>query len=226
MRLDSGQGIFRLDQRLSDVPGVRLQQFNLSPQYNLFSISTNSIRLEQNADYIQIAIPLSELGPMQPGDSIRLGAVVGGNACNRFAQTQWLDTSVLGYSLTGSGMHHVLLEGLRVRLALPPFLDSDGDGLLNWQEQLAGTDGNDRQSTLQVRAVLVAPHQLHLSWPTVPGKRYIPETAKDLTSGFAPLSESAFPRTAGSTSDSLLINLDELASSPAGRFYRIRLATP
>jgi hypothetical protein len=34
----------------------------------------------------------------------------------------------------------VNLEGLCVQLALPPSLDSNDDGLRDWQEQFAGTD--------------------------------------------------------------------------------------
>ena len=222
--LNIGQGIFRLDKMLSDVRGAQLQQFNLSPQTNDFSISTNSVALEQNADFIQIAIPLGELGGLQPGDLVKLGAVVGRGAFDEAAQIRWLDTSVLGYSLVGSDMRHVRLEGLCVQLALPPSLDSDGDGLLDWQEQLAGTDPHDRQSTLRVNAAWVSSSQIRLSWQTVSGKCYQLEAADSLSAGFVPAAEPTFPRIAWSTNDTCFINLTGTRSS-AARFYRIRLIT-
>jgi hypothetical protein len=222
--LNIGQGIFRLDKMLSDVPGARLQQFNLSPQTNDFSISTNSVALEQNADFIQIAIPLGELGGLQPGDLVKLGAVVGGSAFDEASQIRWIDTSVLGYSLAGSDMRQVLLEGLCVQLALPPSLDSDDDGLRDWQEQLAGTDPHDRRSTLRLNAVWVSSGQIRLTWQTVPGKCYQLETTDNLLAGFAPVAEPAFPLTARSTNEDHVINWGGTGSS-ATRFYRIRLVT-
>jgi hypothetical protein len=104
LKLNIGQGVFRLDRELSDVSGARLQQFNLSPQTNGFAISTMSVALEQNADFIQIAIPLSELGGLLPGDRIKLGMVVGGPLYDDVAQTRWIDSTVLG----GSGSYPAL----------------------------------------------------------------------------------------------------------------------
>jgi hypothetical protein len=117
---------------LSDVPGLRLQQFNRSPQ-------TTLVKEEQNANFIKLAIPFSQLA-LQPGDRLRLGAVVGGGACstNRELQTRYLDRSYLGYSLSGMGQGPVVLEGVEVQLG--PDLDPDGDGLLTEEELRLGTD--------------------------------------------------------------------------------------
>src|SRR2546422_334823 len=49
-RSNIGQGVFRLDAEISDVPGARLQQFNRSPQ-------NEAAPGEQNADFIELAIP-------------------------------------------------------------------------------------------------------------------------------------------------------------------------
>ena len=86
---------------------------------------------------------LGELGGLRPGDLVKLGAVVGGSALDEAAQIRWIDTRVLGYSLAGSERQKVLLEGLCVQLALPPSLDSNDDGLRDWQEQFAGTDPHE-----------------------------------------------------------------------------------
>jgi hypothetical protein len=130
--LNIGQGAFRLEAGLGDVPGLRLQQFNRSPQ-------STPVPGEQNANFIKLAIPLSELA-LRPGDRLRLGAVVGGGAfcTNRELQTRYLDRSFLGYSLSGSGQAPVVLEGLEVELG--PDLDPDGDGLLTEEELRLGTD--------------------------------------------------------------------------------------
>ena len=87
--------MFRLDQTFSDVPGVRLQQFNRSPQQ--FSQPQ-----ETDAGFIEVAIPFSSLDDIKPGDKITLGAVVGTGGINTQKQYQFrqFDTAHLGRSLT------------------------------------------------------------------------------------------------------------------------------
>jgi len=133
LALNIGQGVFRLDAALSDVPGARLQQFNRSPQ---LGIVTN----EANADFVELAIPLSELGGLQPGDVLQLGAVVADPGINTNAdqQTRELDRAFLGEALYGSGQGPVVLAGLRVKLPDDP--DPDGDGLPTEEELRLGTD--------------------------------------------------------------------------------------
>ena len=89
-----------------------------------------------------MAIPLSSLGQLLPGDVVKLGAVVGGGEFDAHParQARRLDSSYLGTSLIGSGLGPVLLEGLSVRLALDPGPDPDADGLLTMDEQRLGTD--------------------------------------------------------------------------------------
>ena len=133
LSLNIGQGIFRLNSEIADVPGARLQQFNRSPQ-------AGGVPGEENADFIEVAVPLAELGDLQPGDTIKLGAVVGGVLfdTNVDAQTRQLDSAFLGTALFGSGQGPVLLEGVSVRLALDP--DPDSDGLTTAEEIVLGTD--------------------------------------------------------------------------------------
>ena len=130
---NTGQGIFRLAPGLTNIPGIRLQQFNRSPQ-------AAPVPGEQNADFIEMAIPLSELGGLRGGDLLRVGAVVGGagvdtNAANQFRD---LDSSFIGNSLRGSGFSNVVLEGVQIQLADDP--DPDSDGLTTTQEQMLGTN--------------------------------------------------------------------------------------
>jgi hypothetical protein len=128
-----GQGVFRLDPGFTDVAGVRLQQFNGSPQQaNLFGYSTNfntNPFRERNADFMEVAIPLAQLGGLQPGDTIRIAAVVGLVGCDTNAQTRELDTGFLGSSMGGSGQSNVVLGAISVRLA-PKLLLVRADDLI------------------------------------------------------------------------------------------------
>jgi hypothetical protein len=135
LALDIGQGVFRLDPGFSDVPGARLQQFNRSA-------SLTTLAGEQNANFIEIAIPLSELG-LKGGDRLKLGAVVGltGFNTNADQQTRELDRGFLGYGLLSTGEGRWALEGLEVQLG--PDLDKDGDGLVLADELRLGTDPNN-----------------------------------------------------------------------------------
>lgn len=136
LALNTGQGIFQLDSKLSDLSGARFQQFNRSPQ-------DGGIANEQNANFIELAIPYQALGNLQPGDIIKIGAVVGGAGfdTNALRQSRQLDSSFLGRSLTGSGLGPVVLEGVPVQLAVDP--DPDSDGLANADEARLGTNPLD-----------------------------------------------------------------------------------
>lgn len=108
-----GQGVFRLDVGFTDVAGVRLQQFNRSPQTTTM---TEIFYPERNADFMEVAIPLNQLGDLQVGDTIRIAAVVGLGGCDTNAQTRELDIGFLGSSMAGSGQSNVVLGAIRVHL--------------------------------------------------------------------------------------------------------------
>lgn len=133
LSLNIGQGVFRLNSGIGDIPGARLQQFNRSPQ-------AGGVPGEENADLIEVAIPFVELGGLLPGDTIKIAAVVAGSAydTNFDAQTRSLDSSFLGTALTAASQGASILEGVGVRLAPDP--DPDGDGLSTAEEIVAGTD--------------------------------------------------------------------------------------
>jgi hypothetical protein len=111
--LNVGQGVFRLDSAFSSVPGVRIQQFNRSPQVLDPNAGTFP---ERNANLIKVAIPFSQLGNLHPGDTIKIAAVVGLGGYNTSAQTRELDRSFLGSSMIGSGQSNVVLGALSVQL--------------------------------------------------------------------------------------------------------------
>ncbi len=113
--LNVGQGVFRLDSSFSDVNGIRLQQFNRSPQ--VLGPPRQLLYPEQNANFIEVAIPFDRLGGLRPGDTIQVAAAVGLGGYDTNAQTRELDTGFLGSSMTGSGQSNVVLGGVSVRLA-------------------------------------------------------------------------------------------------------------
>ena len=135
-----GQGAFLLDATLSDLAGARVQQFNLSPQPASEGAHQGAAS-DQNADFMEVAIPFSGLGGIRPGDRIKIGAVVGGAALNANLQSRDLDRGFLGTKLHGSGTNQVALEGIVVQLAdYPAHLDTDGDGLMDHWEVANGLD--------------------------------------------------------------------------------------
>ncbi len=190
LALNLGQGVFRLDADLSTVPGARLQQFNRSPQSTL---PADGIASEQNADFIELAIPLSELGGLAPGDTIKLGAVIGGAGVDTNAQTRDLDTSVLGCALEGSGQGPVVLEGVSVQLAADPALGPP-----------------------RVAITALASNQYQLTWSAAVGQKYDLEYAASLPN-FVRLNLRGWPRTALSTNESCVV-----APLRARGFYRVK----
>lgn len=163
-----GQGVFRLDAEFSDVPGARVQQFNRPAQAP--DAANESASREANADFMVVAIPLSELNPLQPGDIVKVGAVVGKPGVDLDQQTRELDTGFVGCSLAGDGAGMTVLEGVAFQLAVPPLKAS-----------LVSLPGN----------------QVQLRWHAEPGAKYDLEYSPDL-GAFRRLNDPAFPRTAAS----------------------------
>lgn len=186
---NAGQGVFRLDSALTTVAGVRLQQFNRSPQLAPFTG-------EQNADFMEMAIPLSALGNLAPGDTVRIGAVVGlgGVDTSPLAQSRELDTAALGRSFNGGGSGPATLEGVTVKLAPDP------DDALFKVRVSRGLDG-----------------KIELKWKTEPGQRYAVQFTDSFAAGFK---DVAAPSTA---TDAVMTYQDSSGPAGATRFYRIRI---
>ena len=128
-----GQGVFRLEPGLPSVPDVRIQQFNRSPQDNVAPP-------EQNADFIEVSIPRSQLGTLAPGGTLRLGILAAG-APDPARQTRRIDTGHLGSTFSSDGHGPAVLEGLVIQLPQDP--DADNDGLTASEEANLGTDPNN-----------------------------------------------------------------------------------
>jgi hypothetical protein len=252
MAFAAGQGAFYLRPGLPEVPGIRLQQYNRSPQTNAVSIFFNGASLESNADYVELAIPLVALGDLLPGDTIRVAALVGTGGFDPELMTRSLDTAVLGDQLRLGEELRVALGCVRVRLAFPNDLDSDGDGLpdswehahglrptdsagangpqgdldgdrsTNMEEFLAGTDPNDPHSVLRLNLSLVGERRVKLEWPMLPGRSYVIQYADNQLGEFREL------YSATSASRTHLTQATRLDTAPASagtyqRTYRLQL---
>ena len=175
-----------------------LQQYNRSPQTNEMAMSLMGVDTEQNADYIELGIPFTALGQIQPGDIIRLGAVVGGSGFDPVAQTRQLDSGFLGNSLTDASQSLAVLEGLQVRLATRP---------------------DDGRATL----AQLAPQRYRLTWMATPTQVYHLEWSESATGPFQPLTGPGLPRTATGPVESYDLDPTALVPKPTHLFLRVRL---
>jgi hypothetical protein len=98
--------------------------------------------------------------------------------------------------------------------------DADGDGMLNWQEYLAGTNPTNAASRLRMLSLTATGASNQINWTTVGGHSYVVQAAADpgASNGFMDVSAPiAVPGTGESST-----NFEDLMS-PSNRFYRVRL---
>lgn len=134
------QGIFHAGRMFKQVEQSRIQQFNLNPQISTISLSDAHLS-EQNANYIEVAIPLASMPGLLPGDSVRLSALTGRQPTLETEASWSFDKSMIGGHLSEGDQGQIVLTGVTVKLSLGA--DNDGDGLTSPEEQLWHTDPND-----------------------------------------------------------------------------------
>ncbi|MBJ7256808.1 MAG: hypothetical protein JHC69_08375 [Akkermansiaceae bacterium] len=99
---------------------------------------------------------------------------------------------------------------------LSPNADVDGDGQSNLAEATIGTNPYDSQSTIRITAVQWANQQVHLTWPSLAGKRYFVESSATLASGTWSEIGTVIPGTGADVTTTL-------QSLTGMRFFRVRI---
>jgi hypothetical protein len=100
--------------------------------------------------------------------------------------------------------------------------DSDGDGVLDLQEAIAGTDPLDGSSAFRVSGVLVSGSDVTVEFPSVAGRTYAVECSTDLRGDSWAVIKGAIPGTGQP-----VIFIDKGANTRLSRcFYRVRVTTP
>ncbi len=99
--------------------------------------------------------------------------------------------------------------------------DSDGDGLSNSQEILAGTNPNTARSALRIISTSQQSTNLVLSWTTAGGRTNVIEAAADASSTYSNISPNIIIPGSGDMITNYLHSGG--ATNVPARFYRIRL---
>ena len=112
------------------------------------------------------------------------------------------------------------LCNLLVNLAVDPTLDSDGDGVPDWAEQIAGTNPIDANSVFKASTDIqpASDGGLIIKWSSVAGKVYSIHRATNLAQGFTPMATS-LPATAPQNQYT-----DTTATDTGPYFYRIQVS--
>ncbi len=97
------------------------------------------------------------------------------------------------------------------------YLDSDGDGLNNYQEWRCSTNPTNALSALRIVAALPAGSNVVVVWNSVSGVGYVLERNNNLSLGFTPLA-SGIPGQFGTTT------YTDTNAGGTGQFYRVGVA--
>lgn len=136
-----GQGVFRMDAALTPVLGTRVRQFNRSPE-------VGPVFEEEDADFMVVSIPRSELEVEAVGAVLQIAGVVVVTPGDGVAAGAGpvLDTAYLGRSLSLVSPREWVVRSLEFVLAETPAVDRDADGLSEEEEARLGTDSDHPDS--------------------------------------------------------------------------------
>jgi hypothetical protein len=113
------------------------------------------------------------------------------------------------------------LYGLNKNSSADASLDLDGDGASNLNEFLAGTQPNNSNSVFKIVSIKPETNNVRVTWTTVGGKSYVVQTNASLPGTFADSSPVIpVPGTGESTTN--FLHAGSLTNSPR-RYYRVRL---
>ena len=127
-----------------------------------------------------------------------------------------VDIGAYEYQGTGSVISYAWLQ----QYGLPTdgsadFIDSDGDGMNNWQEWICGTCPTNAQSVLRLVSATPAGTNITVTWQSVAGVNYFLERSTNLASPFMHLASFIMGQ-AGTTSCA-----DTNVAGPGQLFYRV-----
>lgn len=128
--------------------------------------------------------------------------------------------SYLGYfSITSGGVVSFTAPG-----SDPENTDSDGDGISDADEDLAGTDKYDGSSFFSLPAPTIVPGTSRtFSLTTIPNRKYIIEFNADLSGPWTPIHE----HTSGESGDPLeWVDIDPIRNALPAGFFRARVTNP
>lgn len=128
--------------------------------------------------------------------------------------------SATSFNLSGNFRGEVRLVDMTLSASnLNPFADSDGDGMSDGNELLAGTNPNDPNSKLTITSVWCPAQGIaHIEWSSVPTKRYSMLRASALGSTNFTMIASNLIATNATTAF-----IDTNATNSAGSFYRVQM---
>ena len=184
----TGQGVFRLDQSFTSVPEARVQQFNRSPQGGPVAFP------ESSADFIEVAVPLSEFGAPPGPATIRIGAIVFAVPDDGSTDPR-MDTAYAGASLLPQTDGRMNLEPVTIQLAPDPFHDG-----------------------FQFHATQISENAVRFDWLSVTGATYMIQWTARLGDAFQDLNVPGLPLIATGSSSSFSIPMDP--NQPG--FFRLR----
>ena len=100
------------------------------------------------------------------------------------------------------------------------YLDSDGDGMNNWQEWVCGTNPTNALSVLRMVSALPTSTKATVTWQSVAGVNYFLERSASLAAPFTLLATNILGQT-GTTSYG-----DTNAAGKGPFFYRVGIRSP